>query len=1741
MNKNNKRDKSQFYKEHIAIIGMGCRFPGADNPDEFWELLRKGKDAIVDIPASRWDVEAYYDAKPKTPGKMYVRKGGFLKDVSGFDHAFFQLSLNEATSLDPQQRLLLEISWEAIENAGLTPEKLEENQTGVFVGLHWDDYSAQRIYQTDPTNINRYSILSNQRGLAAGRISHVLGINGPSMLVDTACSSSLVTIHLACQSLRTFECDTALAGGASLILGPEQMIGLSQMEALAQDGRCKTFDEKADGFGHGEGCGILVLKRLVDAIDAKDNILGVIRSSVVNHDGRSRTMTTPNGLAQRAMLHEAVMRAGIQPNQIQYVETHGTGTIQGDPIEVLALAKVLGQQRDKPLKIGSVKTNLGHLDAAAGIASLIKVLLAIQHNEIPPHLNCPNPNPRIPWQDLNIQIVSKMSNWTEERKLAGVSSFGLSGTNAHLIVESWPQKDEMQHKDCHWHILTLSAKSKKALIDLAGRYKRYLALSAKDISDICFTANTGRVHFPHRLAVIASAKHELVKRLDDFIAAKPSNLFETGQAVNQKSTGIGFIFAGQDASIIGMGKVLYKTESVFRIAFDQCAKALDPYLEKSLVDIFNDNAEVIEPALFAIEYALSQLWLSWGVKPDFVMGVGIGEYVAACVAGLFELDEGVKLAASYQQHKETAPIAEKINFTPPKTPLICPVTGNRINEENWLKRPLRATSLTCGINKLAEMGVKFLVEIGSDSYFQSSAKTSIYWLSSQLSHENHSLLNSLAKLYAHGVKINWDSFYSDHPYQKVSLPTYPFQRTKHWLDIVPSTNANTFKPKETVHDYYNSISQHLIAPDSRDEEIFLTFGPLADIVPGFSWLLATVAPDQYPDYYQISQKAVVEMREILFSQIDFSPNKYRKVLDFGCGYGSDLINLAHKYPYLELCGYTISSDQALKGTQSVGKKGLEKQIQLFNRDSSKDEFPENYDLIFGFEVVHHVKDKGGLFRNIGKHLNHQGSLLIADFISNVDFTIAHEKTESYFIFQEEWNQLLSQNGLMLNKGIDISHEVANYLYEANFEEHLKQLGITDENVLASFTSYDQLGRLLHKKLASYVLLSAQKREDLSVTRLMEHNKAILSALNCYDEMTTSRWIYQLQWKPDLKESSNPPATSLRVAKKRWLIFADTHGLAESLVDVLNSWGDECIFVAPGNGFEQKSNRDFRIKLTAKQDFERLLSAIPEPDGILHLWHFSLASFEAASLMGAQKILSQAQEEGCGSVLYLLQTLNQKKWSPHLWLVTQGATKVDIAQVTDFLQPQQSMIWGLGKVIKLEHPELNCVCLDLDPSANTEMAIDAFVRELYKTDLEDEIAYRKGVRHVARLVRTSHLETPDPIKLHEEGCYMITGGLGGLGLMIAEFLVQQGARHLVLLGRSGASSVFQQQAIQNLQQMGTSVKVIKADVSKAEDVKKMLEATGPQPVKGIVHAAGVLDDGVLNKQTIDRFMAVMEPKVKGVINLHYLTQDLPLDFFICFSSIASLMGSSGQGNYAAANAFMDALIHFRQQKGLAGLTINWGGWAEAGMSAKLSDRLKSQSNARGLGVMTSEKGLQIFKQLLAQDSGQYGVFLMDWSKFQQQEVPFFSELIFKKENISQKSYLIAKLTKLSPDASHSELIIFLQNEVSKILGLDVSQPPEIEIGFFEMGIDSLSELELRNVIQKNLQLSLSSTVLFEHPNIQALSDYLIAQVKSAESPNEEIALDPQISKPDNSAEPEEESSIETKINDELAKLKKMLEE
>jgi acyl transferase domain-containing protein len=832
----------------IAVVGIGCRFPGdANTPDSFWRLLIEGRDAIVEVPPDRWDINALYDPDPAATGKMNTRWGGFLGGVDQFDPEFFGISPREAASMDPQQRVLLEVSWEALENAGLCADRLVGSQTGVFVGVCNSDYLL-RQFRIGRDSIDAYLATGNAHSVASGRISYLLGLQGPSLSVDTGCSASLVSVHVACQSLRAAECRVALAGGVNLILMPDTTIGLSKAHMMSPKGRCKAFDASADGFVRSEGCGMVVLKRLSDAQADGDRILALIRGTASNQDGRSNGLTAPNGPSQVAVIGEALANAGLEPGDVDYIEAHGTGTSLGDPIEAHALADVFGPGRssDYPLRIGSVKTNFGHAESAAGIAGLIKTILALEHEKIPPSLHLQKLNPHINWNGLPIAVPSSATEWIRKRgqRIAGVSSFGFSGTNAHVILSDAPLGEDLAKVSAldsltleripSPQLLLLSARSEPALSELAGSYRRLFDEKPDlELKDVCLTAATGRSQFQYRVAVLASNIAEAAERLATYRSDRNGIGIRSGRATKSVAPDVVFIFTGEGSEYWGMGRTLFEMQPVFRRELERCAEVLRPVLEAPLLELFfapgskTDQLQYTHAALFAFEYALAAMWRSWGVEPVALLGHGVGEYVAACVAGVFNFEDALQLVAERGRLMDSLPaggamaavfaeesrvqhavhselmnpildsfhgFAASVQFSAPLIPIVSSVAGAvagpslMSTPEYWTRQIYSPVRFADSIRALCEAKHSVFLEIGQHPVLNGMARATapeadVLWAFS-LNRDRQdweSLLEAVSALYVRGVNFNWDSLLAPSAGKRVSLPTYPFQRNRFWL------------------------------------------------------------------------------------------------------------------------------------------------------------------------------------------------------------------------------------------------------------------------------------------------------------------------------------------------------------------------------------------------------------------------------------------------------------------------------------------------------------------------------------------------------------------------------------------------------------------------------------------------------------------------------------------------------------------------------------------------------------------------------------------------------------------------------------------------------------------------------------------------------------------------------------------------------------------------------------------------
>ncbi|AEI67803.1 type I polyketide synthase [Corallococcus macrosporus] len=1769
--------------EPIAVIGMGCRFPGgANDPNTYWELLRGGVDAVTTVPADRWDVDAYYAEDPDAGWKMFVREGGFLKQpIAAFDSEFFGISPREANYVDPQQRLMLEVSWEALEDAGIAPGSLMGSDTGVYVGFLSSDYGRVPFNAVQTRDLP-YMGTGNELSFSAGRVSYVLGLQGPSMVVATACSSALVSAHLACQALRQGECSLALAGGVNVILRPDNNIVLSKMRALAPDGRSKTFDASANGYGRGEGCGVLVLKRLSDAQRDKDRILAVIRGSAVNHDGLSGGLTVPNGPAQEKLLRKALEAANLAPADVNYIEAHGTGTPLGDPIELRALDAVLrpGRAADAPLLVGSAKTNLGHLESAAGAAGMIKVVLSLGQNEIPPHLHFRTPNPAVDWQQLQIAIPTKVTPWPQGDKprVAGVSGFGLSGVNAHVLIEEAPPAAARTPDAAPrpLHVLTLSGRTPQALNELAQRYTQALGgpgLAGQSLEDICFTANTGRDAFRHRLAVLGSTQEGLRDQLTAFLAGQTSPAVLSGKAEGQPR--VAFLFTGQGAQWPGMGEELFRTEPIFRDTLLRCDEVLRPLLGQSLIELLHpserdaqarsrlDETGFTQPALFALEYALAQVWMQWGIRPDFVMGHSVGEFVAACVAGVFTLEEGLELIATRARLMQSLPaggtmaavsaeaaeveallarydgqvsiaalngprnvvlsgreaavgecVAEltrkgkratmlrvshafhsalmdpildafsravaKVKLQPPSIPLISNLSGREAGKElltarYWVRHLREPVMFARGMQTLEQAGVKAFLEVGPKPTLVTMGQSCItkedtLWVGSLRPERSdwQQMLEGLAALHVAGVPVDWRGVDQGRERHKVALPVYPFQRRHHWMDLngstwdipgvsaAPEAGAARGHPLlGRLHASPSQVKQFESSVGAARPAFLKDHGVYGQILmPGAAYVEMGLAAGA-----SLFGAAGGSVDEITFSQALFLPEEGERRVQLlyspeGERSGRFEIYSQEEHTGEGEPGWLLHAHGKLSATAPAAGERVD--VERLRATLSREVPVEGYYAKLGQAGLAY----GPSFRGIQRLWRGEREVLGRLSLSGSAAA--------------EAGQYLLQPALL-----DACFQMVGAVLDEEGDAAYLPVGVGQVQVLrgglGEVWSHATLARSDDPKGPGFVcdlqLLTEDGERVATVERLLLRRIRREELLGAKSKRYQG-WLYELEWQARPLEAHTAGTGQ---AGTQCLILADTAGVGARLAERLSGSGWHVVTV-PADARTSINGRDAALALLGRLRPD----ATQGPLQVVDLWSLD---------GGEDDVPAQALAHG-SRVLALAQALVEAKGTTtSLWLVTRGAQATSEQEPITHLG--SSVLWGLGKSVTREHPDLHCRRVDLDASA-PEHEVALLHAELLGASGEDEVALRGTTRRVPRLVRSRKLRgASGDTALKPDASYLVTGGLGGLGLVVAERLAERGARHLVLMGRREPGPEARAR-LDALEQRGVTIHCVQGDVAVAADVERVFAGLSGRvpPLRGVIHSAGVIDDGLFMQMTPERLARAFAPKVSGGWNLHRALQGTALDFFVVFSSAASLIGSAGQANYVAANAFLDALARFRQAEGLPALSLNWGAWAEVGAAAE--EQIRRRMEQLGFGVIPPEEGLQVFEQALSL-RGQLGVLPVDWAVLGRRGRSPLFEAFIEKASPAAGEGIRQRLERLPPKERRGALRAHVGELVNGVLGRPVTEPLDPNQGFFEFGMDSLMSVELRNVLQRSLGTSLPATVAFDNPTVNGLVDYLAAEV------------------------------------------------
>lgn len=1843
-------------REPIAIIGMGCRFPGqANSVEAYWNVLQGGIDAVGEIPKDRWSIERYYDPSRSKPGKTNTQWGGFLDKIDEFDAKFFGISPREASLMDPQQRLLLEVCWEALEDAGQVVQHLQGSQTGVFIGGFTLDYKLLQFTESNRHQIDSHTATGSMMTLLSNRISYCFDFRGPSLSVDTACSSSLVAVHLACQSLWNGESTMALAGGVNVMLKPDYFIAESKAGMLSPDGRSKAFDSRANGYVRGEGAGIVVLKPLSRAVADGDPIHAVIRGTGVNQDGHSSGITVPRGEAQMQLMESVYEQAGISPHDIQYVEAHGTGTPVGDPIEANALGSFFarGRAADDRCYIGSVKTNIGHTEAAAGVAGLIKAVLCLQHRAIPPHLHLQRVNPDIDLDKLGLKIPTELTPWPETSgaRRAGVNSFGFGGTNAHVIVEEAPAFASTERsEETNWTkrtgettesgnitnvtlegyregedvLIPVSARSEEALRAFSGRLQE-VVMKLEDVRELKKLRNAlalRRDHHSRRFAVVGSTKEEIAEQL----AAYADGSSHWQQAESDlggvaEALPIVFVYTGMGPQWWAMGREMMLENPVFMACAKRCDELFVRYAGWSIVEemLKDENesrmseTEVAQPANFVIQVALTEVWRSWGIQPDAIVGHSAGEVAAAYAAGALSLEEAVrviyhrsrlqqlttgqgKLAAVGLSEDEAklaiGPLADRVSIAainspdavtlvgeeealksvtdkleaqgvfckylhvnvpyhshymeplkdelfavladlkvqPETVPLYSTVSGARISGTEldaayWWKNVREPVYFAKSVEALIADGHSLFLEIGPHPVLAGSIKECLAKQGREgvtvasmrrKTPERKTLLEALGALYAQGLEIKWEELCgAGSEMDWLKFPSYPWQHESYWHE------SSASKVDRLGGKFHPLLGRRLASPvPTWEQEIDLYRVPFlgdhriqeAVVFPGAG-------------YVEMGLAAVRELYGDGDYVIRTDDIRFQKALFIG---EEQIVKLRLVFRPDESSFAIFSSQDGEEWT--LHAKGLARPQHAAKKPTAEWQAMQTrlQTEIARERCYKHFRtmglEYGETFQGIGRLW--QGEL---EALAQVTIpTGLIDQLHAYHIHPA----VLDVCFQVMAAALPIQEDGAGSVY--------MPVGVTEGFVY----------RALSDKLWIRAVIHEQDEQGLlgDITLLDEAGNVVLEIVGCravslkeQDEASglgaAAQEYYEVKWlakqieeQGDSKVDSEGSNSRQQDPKGIWLILADDQGTGARLAERFIQKGEQVLQIVAGDSFDlgESSGEKCRINPSHPEDWRQLIehAAARSPAGIqaiVHMWSLDETAGDAAQLAD----LERAQERGVLSVLHMLHVLAERNWvrKPKIWLVTGSAQPV-LDHEQQRIAVEQSMLWGMARTIgHQEHKDLWGGIVDLEGQSR-EADVECLLAELTHSDGEDQIAYRGGARYVARLLASTDVAAQAPNVFRADSSYLITGGFGGLGLLVARWMIERGARRLILLGRGSlppraewhdvdpdSKTAERIAAVRQLEAMGASVHTASLDIADEEQLANFLaqyERDNWPPIRGVIHAAGVAKPQLMLNMSEQEFRDVLRPKVLGGWNLHRQFRTRELDFFVLFSSIASVVVSAGQANYSAGNAFLDALAHHRRTLGLPALSINWGPWGEIGMATNLD--LVEFFGSRGFYPMTNAQGLDAMDALLHQRPAQVTVVGANWPLVGERNFPLgiapvmLDELITKSDADSQakaesqtgEADILSALRAADHDEMRTEL---LQNYLLDITAavlrvnrtdLKASEP------LTSWGMDSMMAIEMKNRIDKGLGISIAVVELLKGASVAMLTELILPRIPLATS-------------------------------------------
>ncbi|MFC9255609.1 SDR family NAD(P)-dependent oxidoreductase [Amycolatopsis thailandensis] len=1685
-------------EEPIAIVGIGCRLPGGtESPEQYWRFLDVGRDGIRDIPEGRWEED--------------FGRGGFLDDIAGFDADFFGIVPGEAEAMDPQQRMLLEVTWAALEHAGMPPSTLRGSRTGVFVGLSAGEYG--HLTMTDPAAVDVWSATGAATSIAANRLSYLFDLRGPSLTLDTACSSSLVAVHQAVQSLRRGECGTALVAGVNLLLTPAVTATFRRAGVLAPDGHCKPFDAAADGIARGEGCGVVVLKPLKAARRAGDRVLAVIRGSAVNSDGRSNGLVAPSPRAQAALLREAYAAAGVEPSSVDYVEAHGTGTALGDPIEAGALGEVLGTGREaaRPLLIGSVKGNLGHLEGAAGIAGLIKVVLAMVHRRLPPTPHYREPSPHIDFTGLGLRVVGTGADWPRYSGVAraGVSAFGFGGTNAHVVLEEWPAASfPTRGKETEGpRVFALSARSPEVLRTRAADLAAWLEDHREVPLDVvAATLARGRDHLPVRGAVVAQDRDRVAAALREMTAA------EAGPVPD-----LVFVFSGYGSQWPGMGRLLLRTEPAFRAEVE----ALDPAFREeagfSLREVLAGERDLpdlgaTQLALFGMQLALAGLWRAHGVVPDAVLGHSMGEVAAAVIAGALDVADGLRVMATRARllaevdasgvgamavvELSPAELAELeaefpgITVAVYASPVQCTVSGDAeqvealVSHVESLGRLARRLPVGGAGHSEAVDAVldRFRAELDGlaprpaeilcyssvlDDPLWSPTFDVEYWAANLRRPVRFSQALAAATADGYGVFVE----ISPHP---VALAA-----------IEQSTGALALPSASRKIDertaFLTTLARlHTLGVpgvlDARGPR------PIPVELPGPRWRHERFWPRRpaaRPGSGGTQPLLGVHIEQPTGGGHLWNADVGTEVLPWLADHAAMGVALFPAAGFLELALAAAKAVLRPGGQLRVGGLELHRVLPL----AAHTEVTTSLSTGSGpSEVDVYARSAGGGW------IRHATARVRDGETSVVPFGAVTEDVRPLDLYrtlagmgQSYGPAFRGLSGVFAAPGrasasitLPVDHP-AYVLHPVIADACLHALAAAAGDALR-----EAEGVFLPLTLGEVVLAGDPGRGvrvDAVLDSLDPAGDGLVGGVQLVDAddvvLVEFREVYCRRFQrsalpvpmTDLLFETVWRQTDLPAGKpgaRHWAVLHEGVPWLTALRDLLTESGDEMATAPLGD-------RAALAELVGSREVAGVLVCVPPSDPLVAPRTVAALSGVVAELAGAPT-------------------------PPRLWLVSAGASAIEAGECGD---PGQAWLRGLVRVLAFEHPELRASQVDFDAEqVPARLWAGRLVAEIRAEAPDDEIAWREGVRYT-RVLDRPELGGPGDKPVVREGAYVITGGLGGLGLVAADWLAKRGATRLVLSGRRGASSEVEPM-LADLRELGADVRVIAGDIADPGTAEELVTAATDDgmPLRGVLHAAGVLSDGAAVSVEIGAVEAVWRAKALGAWRLHEATAGHDLDWWLTYSSAAAMFGSPGQTAYATANAWVDALVAWRRAAGLPAATIGWGAWGEAGAAVGNRNPV--------LEPLGTEEALAAMDAVLARDRAATGIARVDAGTVLAlfpglAARPFFEILVPKEEPDTGPSTWdgLEALRAVLPEAAREMLADYLAGLVAGMLGL-AADGIDRHTSLTRLGLDSLTAMRAKGVVERDFGLPLPIPLLLRGASLAELADHLADQAGFGET-------------------------------------------